>query len=1116
MIETINELLPKNGVGLAVKLLFKISDKTLDYHVNVKTYTNEGKTIYEARIEGVTEVIQATAVESMLTSAFAIAIEAAVVTFSLPVTGTFIAIGAAVGTTIYLANNYDSQVKPVLKAIGEFESILVNAAACYDIPPEFCPDGGRYYVIDTAGITNPTSQSQFSVLTVHNDNNGKTQLSFTPGSSRIALTSQEVAQSILDYKQSSTSPNSVFFKYPQTLISLPDGKYTAMIGTNKGELLDGSFSTQPIEIYAGDGDDTLKGGAGNDHHVPGKGNDLIEDTKGHNTFYIGVDDGKDMIKANPEGELHYNGVQLKGTAKPITSKEINAPMWLIEDDTYPLILTRTKEGTPNKQGQDLTITFNENPVNVQHSVTLQEFDFTRGEQLGIDLNGSQCGPNSTEDVCVIYTSDSGDNIIYTNEGKDPSTTEIRMFGGNDFAKASNAEVGVDGGEGNDLIVCGDVNKNVPSFGEGNGGPVEVYTRHCGFQGGKDNDTFAITQNTLDKSLTVFPDNMVVFDFKLGEDKLDVSTHRITSFHNLDIKEAPGKQGRDTLITIDKEKNTQIILLGVGPKELKPEHFTFYSKEHTSPESVLSEPQIGTSNKDSLTLNKVSQSAYGLQDDDEIHVKNQGSTVFGGEGGNRVYYYKTAKSKKNKDKLEGGKLRWRRRRTIRQEDTVPRDHWRDFNVTNPGEQVVLRGYGKVKPEDISYDKASNQTLVYLPDRTLVFKGNITERLPSHIRQEGNNHNLGGGAVFAAVFFPVAVVVGGIVLTAYLCKHPEKLVVAKNKTLELGRNAKAKLIVAKDGIVWGAGKVKDGTLWGLGKTKDGLVKGGKKLWGGCTWLWNKAVEKCCGNGNQANIGNVGNQNQDMGDQFEMTTVNFDRPKDKDPNKLEEVIVDNQKNTGEYKEFQGEETPRVNEGDTIVIQENGEMFLVQNNPHEGNKQTPPLLPQKPTEFKYSEKYMKLKETKSPNTPKGNNHLVVEDSNGNIIMELGGNSPTNVIPFVLKEKPPLPTKPLRVGEVLESFLKSNVAEEHLKDNPNAKKEILEQLGKILQYKENEGSHSLLQMKIAPCFDKLVEAITLVIESKNNFNEEIREEEDNSLKENVTEALLQAVEYLNKQRVIN
>ncbi len=183
-------------------------------------------------------------------------------------------------------------------------------------------------------------------------------------------------------------------------------------------------------------------------------------------------------------------------------------------------------------------------------------------------------------------------------------------------------------------------------------------------------------------------------------------------------------------------------------------------------------------------------------------------------------------------------------------------------------------------------------------------------------------------------------------------------------------------------------------------------------------------------------------------------------------------------------------------------------------GNSNTPPQLPKKPIEFKHTQQYLASKKNTQFHTLKEEDDLVVEDSNGNTVMKIGGNS--NILPFVKKEKPPLPTKPLRVGEVLESFLESDVAEKHFKENPNAKQEIIEQLGKMLHYKENEGSHSLPQMKIDPCFDNLVEAITLVIESKNNFNEEIREEEDNSLKENVTEALLQAVEYLNKQRVIN
>lgn len=130
VVETIKANIPQGASGtLATRLLLKIGTVILDIDINIKSNTNNGQATYEATVNGIADVIVATTVETMLTSA----ITAGCALFLTSSVG--LTIGIGVFSSIAVATTFDRAVRPMLQAIGEFETHLVDQVFDFSIFP---------------------------------------------------------------------------------------------------------------------------------------------------------------------------------------------------------------------------------------------------------------------------------------------------------------------------------------------------------------------------------------------------------------------------------------------------------------------------------------------------------------------------------------------------------------------------------------------------------------------------------------------------------------------------------------------------------------------------------------------------------------------------------------------------------------------------------------------------------------------------------------------------------------------------------------------------------------------------------------------------------------------
>lgn len=101
--------------------------------------------------------------------------------------------------------------------------------------------------------------------------------------------------------------------------------------------------TQTTLLYAEAGNDTTQGGTGDDHHIGGKGNDLLSDQGGNDSYYFTFDEGHDVIEdADSIGKFFFNGVQINGLLIPQRADDetIIPGKWFYDLDGTLLLFTR--------------------------------------------------------------------------------------------------------------------------------------------------------------------------------------------------------------------------------------------------------------------------------------------------------------------------------------------------------------------------------------------------------------------------------------------------------------------------------------------------------------------------------------------------------------------------------------------------------------------------------------------------------------------------------------------------------------------------------------------------------------------------------------------------------
>ncbi|MBQ7943876.1 MAG: hypothetical protein IJ326_07430 [Lachnospiraceae bacterium] len=111
------------------------------------------------------------------------------------------------------------------------------------------------------------------------------------------------------------------------------------VGTDEADTMSGYDSGYNYNIsetfYAGAGDDTISAGYGDDILVGGAGNDTLSGGYGSDTYYIGLDDGNDIIN-------NYDSSTSRENDKIVYGEGISVDDVIVSRDGYDLLITNNK------------------------------------------------------------------------------------------------------------------------------------------------------------------------------------------------------------------------------------------------------------------------------------------------------------------------------------------------------------------------------------------------------------------------------------------------------------------------------------------------------------------------------------------------------------------------------------------------------------------------------------------------------------------------------------------------------------------------------------------------------------------------------------------------------
>ncbi len=369
--ETLNTLLSASPAGVTVKVLLEIPNGVLSYYLEFKSNPESLEHPYEVIISSTNKYFGGLIAQQVLAEAV-LFIAGGVLGASVGVVSA-IAVGA--GSAIYMAYNYESQIKPAFFSLLNMlehmnDAPLINHARLMEIMSQ-----------------EPHIQNNMTLsLGSRTGIDSYLDMSYIPGSVDGTRPFSEFLTAFQEVREEMTEiPASPLFTTPKIVASLPDGQYTAYVGTVNGEVLDASNEYQPVELYGQSGNDTLLGSYGDDHHDGGYGNDLLRDPHGKNTYYFSYNNnGYDVVDdAERSGTIMFATIPVEGVVEKIAEAE--GRYRLVRDDVT-LYFTRVNEaGVVDPSGSGIVMTFDEVYEGASNSVLIK--NFASGD-FGIFLEGS--------------------------------------------------------------------------------------------------------------------------------------------------------------------------------------------------------------------------------------------------------------------------------------------------------------------------------------------------------------------------------------------------------------------------------------------------------------------------------------------------------------------------------------------------------------------------------------------------------------------------------------------------------------------------------------------------------------------------------------------------------
>jgi Ca2+-binding RTX toxin-like protein len=254
------------------------------------------------------------------------------------------------------------------------------------------------------------------------------------------------------------------------------GDVLALNGDSGNELLNASaLAAKSIElhVFAGDGNDTINGGAGNDQVSGDEGKDTAFLGAGNDTFFWISGDGNDVIDGQAGLDtLRINGINI---AQTVDFSSIGGRVALFENATNGLLDLDNVEGIEYRASDS------------GDSIFYNDLSATDAKQVAIDLAASGIADGATDSLFAdgtdgnnaIKLSLAGSAVVITGLAVQMTVAHanesdlIYLFAkdGNDSVNAAalklgSARLAVDGGDGNDIITGGLGNDEL-SGGEGN-------------------------------------------------------------------------------------------------------------------------------------------------------------------------------------------------------------------------------------------------------------------------------------------------------------------------------------------------------------------------------------------------------------------------------------------------------------------------------------------------------------------------------------------------------------------------------------------------------------------------------------------------------------------------